>query len=388
MLRKTSLILCLHLVLIFSLVGCSKDQGGMPPTLVESMPIEAGTIALRTDMSGRVSALYVSDVRPQVGGIIKERFFEEGSMVKEGQVLYQIDPALYEADYQNAKATARVAELLAKRYGQLVKAKAVSQQEYDNANADYLRTKAILDSAKINLDYTKVTAPVSGRIGRSSVTKGALVTAHQPAPLALIQQVDSMYVDVNQASFDAMRLRQLVESGGVGSVQLIFQDDSVFEQNGVPVEGRLEFVDITVDEGTDMVSIRFVFPNDEKRSLLPGMYVTIQVSEKPITNAVLVPQKTVARDAHGNYVASVLRAPTAEELAKGQQMFGDLAQKMQVVEKRSVKVNRTIGVNQYYISEGLALGETLLYSGFQKTTQGSLVLARPVADQTAPEGAR
>lgn len=360
----------------------------MPPTLVESMTIEGGSISLRTELSGRVSAFYVSDVRPQVGGIIKERFFEEGSMVKEGQVLYQIDPALYEAEYQNAKAVARVAELLAKRYAQLVKVKAVSQQEYDNANADYLRTKAILDSAKINLDYTKVTAPVSGRIGRSSVTKGALVTAHQPAPLALIQQVDSMYVDVSQASFEAMRLRQLVESGGVDSVQLMFQDNSFFEHNGVPVEGRLEFVDITVDESTDMVNIRFVFPNDESRSLLPGMYVTLRVAEKPLNNAVLVPQKTIVRDAQGGYIASTLRAPTAEELAKGKEMFGDLAEKMQVVEKRPVQVSRTIGANQYYISDGLAIGETLMYSGFQKTTHGSLVLARNIADQAAPESAR
>lgn len=414
MYRKNVLFFVLFSLVI--LVGCSKEQGGMPPTGVESMVVSTRPLSLWTELSGRVSALYVSDVRPQVSGIIKERFFEEGSMVKEGQVLYQIDPALYEADYQNAKAnlahakaTARVAELLAKRYAQLVKGKAVSQQEYDNANAEYLKSKAAVvsaeaavASAQINLDYTKVMAPVSGRIGRSAFTKGALVTANQGAPLALIQQVDSMYVDVSQSSFDAMRLRQLVQNDGIASVDLIFQDGSTY-----PLQGKLEFIDITVDQSTDMVNIRFVFPNDANHSLLPGMYVTVRVAAKPI-DAVLVPQKTLTRDAQGGYIARVLRAPSAAELEKATSMFKDLAQKMQVVDMRHVNVSRTIGVNEYYVADGLQPGETILYSGFQKTAQGSFVLAKDVtstvngaqgapatppskadgADQTAPEGAR
>lgn len=393
MYRKRLSTVVFLLGFVFLLSSCGDEQSSMPPTSVTFMKVPTKDITLKAELSGRISAFYVSEVRPQVGGIIKERFFEEGADVKEGDILYQIDPALYQAAYDNAvaslaqaEARAKVARLLANRYSQLVGSKAVSQQEYDNARADHDRAKAevlaaksAVDTAKINLDYTKVTAPVSGRIGRSSVTKGALVTQHQGEPLAVIQQTEQMYVDVSQPSFQTMKMRQNLGDENMDVVTLFFQDGTEY-----PLKGSVDFYDITVDEGTDMVNVRLIFPNDS--NLLPGMYARAQIIEKEVKDAILLPQKIVPRDNKGDYTLRVLVKPSPKALEKGLKLYGDLAHKMMEVTSRVVTVDRVVGVNSLYITEGVSPGENILYGGLQKVQIGGLVLASEVDYDGNPVG--
>lgn len=389
--------------LTFMLAGCDDKQSQTPPLAsVSYMPIKPQTVTLLTELSGRTSPFMVSEVRPQVSGIIQERLFTEGAEVKQGDVLYQIDPSLYQAAYDNAKATLmkaeaneRAAQLLAERYQKVVRVKAVSKQEYDNAvaaqgqaKAEVAAAKAALDTARINLDYTKVTAPVSGIIGRSSITPGALVTQNQGTPLATIQQLDPIYVDVTQSSSDLLRLKRALASGALKTsteameVRLKLEDGTPYstgekepqkdpvtgqilkdsEGNILyepkPVIGTLKFSEVTVEQSTGVVTLRAVFPNPDG-ILLPGMYVRAILAEGVKENAILIPQKAVVRNNRGLPVAQVLsRKPDSQA---PQDVFD--------VNARILTVDRPIG-NMWLVTDGLKEGEFLLTEGLMKVRAG------------------
>jgi len=358
-----------------TLNGCGKPQAaGIPP---QAPPAEVGVVvvqpqrvALTTELSGRTSPCQVAEVRPQVNGIIQKRVFTEGSDVKAGQILYQIDPAMYQSAYASAKAAEARAEanlvavrLKEERYKDLVAIKAVSRQDYDDAyaalrqsEADVASTRATVETAQINLAYTKVKAPISGRIGRSTVTNGALVTASQPTALATIQQLDSMYVDVTQSTAELLRLKQnlangVMEKSGSAQVKLFMEDGSPY-----PLTGTLKFSEVTVDQSTGSVTLRAIFPNP-KHSLLPGMFVRAILEEGVNENAILIPQRGVTRNPKGE--AMVMAVGAAEK-----------------VEPRPIKVVRTVGDN-WLVSEGLKTGDRVILEGLQKARPGTVVKATP-----------
>jgi membrane fusion protein (multidrug efflux system) len=322
----------------------------------------------------------IAEVRPQVSGIIQKRLFTEGGDVKAGQVLYQIDPASYQAAYASARATQSRVEaslvslrLTEERYRDLVKIKAVSQQEYDNASAalqqaqaELAVSQAAVETARINLAYTKISAPISGRIGRSTVTDGALVTANQPAALATIQQLDTMYVDVTQSTADLLRLKQNLAKGvlkksGSAQVKLLLEDGSPY-----PLPGTLKFSEVTVDQSTGSVTLRAVFPNPGQ-SLLPGMFVRALLEEGVNDNAILIPQRGVTRNPKGEAMVMIV---DAEEK----------------VEPRPIKVARTVGDN-WLVSDGLKEGDRVILEGFQKARPGTPVKAVPFGSvPVAPAG--
>ena len=307
------------------LTGCDKQKdAGQKPS---SAPPEVGVItvapqrvALTIELPGRTAPHLIAEVRPQVNGIIQKRLFTEGTDVKAGQLLYQIDPASYQAAYDSARASLARAEanciparLKEERYRDLVKIKGVSQQEYDDANAllkqseaDVAFNRAQVESNRINLAYTKVTAPISGRIGRSTVTDGALVTANQVAPLATIQQLDSVYVDVTQSSSEMLRMKRNLEGGllksgaGQARVKLLLEDGTSY-----PTPGILKFSEVTVDQSTGSLTLRAIFPNP-KKTLLPGMFVRAIVEEGISERAILIPQRGVTRNPAGSAMVMVV----------------------------------------------------------------------------------
>jgi membrane fusion protein (multidrug efflux system) len=324
----------------------------------------------------------IAEVRPQVGGIIQKRLFTEGSEVKAGQVLYQIDAASYQAAFASAKAAEARAEanltparLKEERYRELVKIKAVSQQDFDDAHAvfkqieaDVAATKAAVEIARINLAYTKVAAPISGRIGRSTVTDGALVTASQPTALATIQQLGTMYVDVTQSTADLLKLKQNLANGVLkksasAPVKLILEDGSAY-----PLTGTLKFSEVTVDQSTGSVTLRAVFPNPNQ-ALLPGMFVRAVLVEGVNENAILIPQRGVTRNPKGD---AVVMTVGAEEK----------------VEPRPIKVIRTVG-DSWLVSDGLKPGDRVILEGLQKARPGTQVKAVPFGSAPAapPAGA-
>jgi len=352
--------------------GPSGNPVQMPAPEVGVMTVKTERVALTTELPGRTSAYRVAEVRPQVGGIILKRLFNEGTDVKAGDALYQIDPASYQAVYASAKAALSKAEanvvplrLKAGRYGQLVAIDAVSRQDYDDvsallkqAEAEVETAKAALETARINLAYTRVTAPISGRIGRSSVTDGALATANQPLALATIQQLDTVYVDVAQSSADLLRLRQNIADGQMKSdgaakarVKLVFEDGSAY-----PMPGTLKFSEVTVDQATGSIILRAVFPNP-KQALLPGMFVRAVIEEGVNNRAVLVPQRGVTRNPQGEAMVMVVGAE-------------------EKVEPRIIKVTRTVG-DSWLVSEGLNIGDRVILEGFQKARPGTTVKAAP-----------
>ena len=356
--------------------GCDKKTTGnkLPsgPPEVGVVVVKPERVTLTTELSGRTSPHLIAEVRPQVNGIIQKRVFAEGSDVKAGQVLYQIDPATYQAAYDSAKAAQARAEanlfparLKEERYRELVKIKGVSQQEYDDvtaafkqAEADVASTKAAVEIARINLAYTKVKAPISGRIGRSNVTDGALVTASQPAALATIQQLDSMYVDVTQSTADLLKMKQnfangiLKKSGTAQApVKLLLEDSSPY-----PVPGTLKFSEVTVDQSTGSVTLRAVFPNP-KQILLPGMFVRAILEEGIDEKAILIPQRGVSRNPKGDAVVMVVGAG-------------------EKVESRAIKVIRTVG-DSWLVGEGLKAGDRVILEGFQKARPGTQVKVVP-----------
>ncbi|MDL2216546.1 efflux RND transporter periplasmic adaptor subunit [Desulfovibrio sp. OttesenSCG-928-M14] len=370
--------------------GCEKQspQGG--PTGVRYIEIKGEKLVLTTELPGRVSAYMTSEVRPQVTGIVQERLFEEGADVKAGDVLYQIDPALFEAacnsaaaNLAKAEANAVAARLLAERYSKIIKSNAVSRQEHDDAVSAYIQAQAAVEaarqaqeSARINLGYTKITAPVSGRISRSYVTRGALVTQNQPQPLATIQHMDSVYVDVTQSSTEMLRLRRSLAGGemlpmGVEKtmVKLKMEDGAPYARKGAPkgdagepdwIEGELLFADVTIERGTGVVNVRARFDNPDGE-LLPGMYVRAVFEEGKIEQAVLVPQRTVMRDNDGRAYVYVL---AKDEAGQGDNLF--------TVAKKHVEIQRNVG-NRWLISSGLEPGDLLLFEGHLKTGPGRTV---------------
>lgn len=389
----------LALATLLLLTGCNdKTETAAAPPSVRYTVIEGQSVTLTRELPGRVSAFMVSEVRPQVSGIILERLFEEGADVEEGQVLYQIDPSLFQATYNNAKANLARAEsnlvsarLLAQRYAKIVKEDAVSKQEYDNAVAAHGQAKAEVDAARsaletasINLGYTKVTAPVSGRIGRSFVTPGALVTQNQAEPLSTVQQLGHVYVDVTQSNTELLRLRRALaegrmRSGGPDSakVKLKLEDGSPYarsiSENGPDwIEGDLLFSDVTIEQSTGVVSLRAKFANDGN-VLLPGMYVRAVIEEGILDQAVLIPQKALQRDTRGRSFVYVLgkENPKSEEEHGGSQaeLIGD---DFYYVSQRYVQIGRDYN-NQWLIESGLEPGDILLVDGLQRSRPGMLV---------------
>lgn len=329
--------------------------------------VKSAPLAVTTELPGRTDAYRVAEVRPQVSGIILHRNFTEGSDVKAGESLYQIDPATYQAAYDNAKgelvkaqAAANIAHLTVKRYVPLVGTQYVSKQEYDQAvataqqaDASVVAAKAGVESARINLAYTKVTSPINGRIGKSSVTEGALVTDGQATALATVQQLDPIYVDVTQSSSDFMRLKQQtsLQKGDTSSVELLMENGQPY-----PLKGTLQFSDVTVDESTGSITLRALFPNPQ-HMLLPGMFVRARIDEGTQPDAILVPQQGVTRSPRGDATVLVVNE-------KNQ------------VESRTVVAPQAIG-DRWLITEGLKNGDRVIISGLQKVRPGVTVVAIP-----------
>lgn len=339
-----------------SLSGCDKpqQQSKAPLQEVGVVTLTAKDVALTTELPGRTAPFLVAEIRPQVGGILQKRLFEEGSMVNAGQVLYQIDPAPYQAELAKAQASLESSRLLARRYEALVKTSAISQQDRDDSRSSWLQAKASVDSARIDLGYTKITAPISGRIGRSSVTQGALLTANQSDALATIQQLDPIYVDIPQSSTSLLRMQDDLAAGRIKLKGDQQAEVRLFLDNGqeYPVPGKLKFSEVTVDKGTNAVIIRAVFPNPDNR-LLPGMFVRAKLQEGIREDALLVPQRGITRDSTGQATALVVNKDNKVEL-------------------KNVITERVIG-NEWLISDGLSTGDRVIVDGIQKAQPGSEV---------------
>jgi len=372
-----ALSLCLAATAATLTLACGKGRSGPP----QQGPVEVGTVTvnpekvvLTTELPGRTSPYLVAEVRPQVNGLIRERAFEEGSNVKAGALLYQIDPAPYQAAYEQAKATLAMAEanvpaarLRAERLKGLVEIKATGRQNYDDAlaalqqaEASVAAARAAEESARINLSYTPIRAPIPGRTGKSSVTVGALVTGYQPVPLMVIQQLDPIYVDVTQSSAEILRLRQSLASGrlkrsgdGWSRVKLLLEDGTPY-----PLAGKLKFRDVTVDPTTGSVTLRMVFPNPDN-VLLPGMFVRAIVEEGVNEEAILVPQQGVTRDQKGDPYALV-------------------AGKDGKVEQRMLTLDRALG-DRWLVTKGLAAEDRVIVDGLQRVRPGAEVKAVPFA---------
>lgn len=357
------------------LTGCdnSGDQQAQPQAPQVSVHVvHSEPLSVSTELPGRTSAFRVAEVRPQVSGIILKRNFVEGSDIKAGESLYQIDPATYQAAWNSAKgdeakaeAAAAIAHLTVKRYVPLLGTQYISQQEYDQAvatarqaDADVVAAKAAVESARINLAYTKVTSPIDGRIGKSTVTEGALVTNGQADAMATVQQLDPIYVDVTESSNDFMRLKQesLQRGDDSKSVQLIME-------NGQPysLKGSLQFSDVTVDESTGSITLRAVFPNPQ-HTLLPGMFVRARIDEGVNPQAILVPQQGVTRTPRGDATVMIVNAQNQ-------------------VENREVTAAQAIG-DKWLITGGLQNGDKVIVSGLQKVRPG--ITVKTTEDTAAP----
>ena len=359
------------------LAGCNKTTAAPPAAKapeVSVFTVLPQALTITTELPGRTSPFLVAEVRPQVGGVIQKRLFVEGSDVKAGTSLYQIDAATYQAAYNSAKAALSKARanLLASqpkvaRYKDLVAIEGVSQQDYDDAvganeqaKADVESATAALDAASINLKFTRVNAPISGRISRSSVTAGALVTTGQTAALATVQQLDPIYVDVTQSSTDLMRLKRQMDDGslkktsdGKAKVNLLLADGSQYAESG-----KLEFSDVSVDPGTGNVMLRALFPNP-KGDLLPGMYVRAVVQSGIDDKAILVPQQGVTRNQKGQATALILNSDGK-------------------VEQRVLSTGSAIG-DKWLVTAGLAKGERVIVEGLQKVKPGSTAVIAKAA---------
>ncbi len=374
--------------LFFSLItailsGCGKDKavGPPPPPEVVISAVQPERLVITTELTGRTSANLVAEVRPQVGGIIQKRLFTEGSEVNAGQVLYQIDPATYHAALDNARAALGRSEanlpairVKASRLKELLVEKAVSQQDYDDvsaalnqAEADSRYWRAMVETARINLKYTSITAPISGRIGRSSVTEGALVTANQPAPLAVIQRLDPMYVDVPQSTADLLKFRSRAEQGilsrnGQTKVRIFLEDNSLY-----PAPGTLQFRDVTVDPTTGSVMLRVIVPNP-KGHLLPGMFVRAVVEEGTVEKAIMIPQEGVSRTPKGEPYALIVDS-------QGK------------VQQRMLVLIRAIG-NKWLVESGISAGDRLIVEGLQRVKPGIPVKIAPSDSKTKENASR
>ncbi|WCM93561.1 efflux RND transporter periplasmic adaptor subunit [Acidovorax sp. NCPPB 2350] len=372
-------------VLASSVSGCGEPPrppmaGPEGPPRVSVVTLEERPVALTTELPGRVAPALIAEVRPQITGLVQQRRFKEGSDVKAGELLYLIDPATYRASVDNARAALAKAEaslvsvkLKAGRFQELSAIQAVSQQDADDAAAALLQTEAEVNAARatlqtqrINLDYTRITAPISGRIGRSAVTPGALVTANQASAMATVQQLDPVYVDVTQSSATLLALQRSLSTGamksGTATVRLVLEDGSRYA-----LAGRLQFSDVTVDQGTGAVTLRAEFPNP-RHELLPGMYARAVVEEGVLDRALLVPQPAVGRDGAGKPIAYVVNG-------EGR------------LEQRSLVTGRAIG-DQWLVSGGLKAGDRVVVEGQQKARPGQVVEIGPPGGAPAKPAAR
>ncbi|QGU86428.1 efflux RND transporter periplasmic adaptor subunit [Erwinia sorbitola] len=344
--------------LIFLLVAC--DQTHSPskdvPVHVGISTLHSEAVTLFTQLPGRTTAVRTAEVRPQVSGIILKRLFTEGSEVKAGQSLYQIDPATYQATYDKAMATLINADKVAARYKPLAAAHAISQQVYDDAVATAREARADVETARVNLNYTKVRAPISGHIGRSLTTEGALVTNGQSSYMSLIQQLDPIYVDVNASSRDLLAQRRALADGrlkkagdNAAAVKLTLEDGSAY-----PLEGRMEFSEVTVDESTGSVTLRASFPNPQ-RNLLPGMFVHASFAQGIAEQGILVPQQSVMHDIKGRPYVYVVNTENRirEQLITTGQMIGQ----------------------KWLVHTGLKEGDRVVVDGLQNVQPGTRVTA-------------
>ncbi len=391
--RARGIVWCVLLVPVL-LGGCERrPQAAAPPAAPVAVDVVAVTVTpqkieLTTELPGRTHPYLVAEIRPQVNGLIQKRLFTEGADVKAGEVLYQIDPAPFQAALNTAEAALNRSQatlpsirVRVERYKGLLDDRAVSRQDYDDATsalnlaeADIQYWKAAAETARINLGYTRVTAPISGRIGRSTVTDGALVTAYQPVALATIQQLDPIYVDVPQSTAELLRLNRRLQDGRLNrdgtnqnKVKLLLEDGTTYSQ-----EGTLQFRDVTVDPTTGSSILRILFPNPQG-VLLPGMFVRAVVKEGVHDQAILVPQQAVSRDVKGNPVTLVVGA-------------------QEKVQPRPLTLDRALG-NQWLVAAGLAAGDRVIIEGMQKVRPGAVVkVAAPgaapgAASQDAPKPA-
>lgn len=365
--RTTAVSLTLACALLISACDQKTESAAgqeQPAPKVGIVTLSSESFTLTSELPGRTAAYRVAEVRPQVTGIIQKRLFKEGSDVKANQQLYQIDPAMYEANLKSAQASLLAASSLADRYKVLVNERAVSRQQYDDAHANRLQAEAALERAKIDQRYTRVLAPISGRIGRSSASEGALVNSGQAQELAVIQQLDPMYVDVTQSATDLLRLRRELENGQLekasetaAQVSLKLQDGSDY-----PHKGTLEFSEVSVDASTGSVTLRAVFPNPETL-LLPGMFVHARLVNGVQNKAILAPQQGITRNPKGEPVAMVVNAENK-------------------VEARQLKAERTVG-DRWLIIEGLQEGDRIITEGLQFVQAGASVDPYPAGNVKA-----
>ena len=376
---KASIYIGGLLLAVTLLSGCQQESAPartMPVPAVSYITVTTSVHNIDTQMQGRVVASLSAEVRPQVGGIIQTRSFVEGNTVEKGQLLYQIDPATYQSAYNeakaslnSAKASLETAKLKDERYVNLLKFEGVSQQDADDAHATYLEAKADIEkyqaalaTASINLEFTKVTAPISGHIGISTVTPGALVTAQQASALATIRTLDPIYVDMTKSSKELLKLRQLIGKNGVKqgttAVSLTLEDGSEYD-----LKGQLKMQEVSVDASTGTVTLRAEFPNPDG-VLLPGMFVRTKVNEAVDEHAILVPQQGVYHDATGEAYAYVINEDNK-------------------VERRSLETINAVG-NKWLLESGLAVDDKLLVEGSGKVGPGSEV--KPVEVQMDNNG--
>lgn len=371
-LKKTLSLVSALTVATLLISGCNEKQPAPKQETIQKVgvfTVKAKPYTITTDLPGRTAAYHVAEVRPQVEGIILKRLFVEGSEVKAGQQLYQIDPAIYQANVKNAAANLAAARSLEKRYRLLVKDKAVSQQQYDDARSALLQAEAALETAQVKLKYTKVFAPITGKIGRSIVTEGALVTTGQTSPMAVINQLNPIYVDITQSSSDILRLKKQLSQGNLenaganaAKVKLILEDESIY-----PIDGKLEFSEVYVDETTGSVTLRAIFenpsPNDSKdenayhvsnNTLLPGMYVRARLNQAISNNAILAPQLGVSRNTKGQPTALIVNDKNEVEL-------------------RILQVERVADQAYWLVTKGLNNGDRVIIEGLQYVQPGMKV---------------
>ena len=382
--QRGAIVPIVGVLLTGGLIGsCGKPNQAMPMPEVAVITVQPGAAVLTAELPGRVSAFQVAEVHPQVNGIVRERLFTEGGDVKAGDVLYQIDPAPYQAAHDSALAALARAQAnlgpvqkRAERFKELLAINAVGQQDHEDAaaaakqvEAEVMALKAAAESARINLGYTRIVAPISGRAGRSAVTPGALAAAYQGPAFTTIQQLDPVYVDSPQSSALLLQLRRAIAAnrikGGTrdqARVKLLLEDGTPFAATGT-----LKFSEVTVDPSTGSQTLRMVFPNPGQ-VLLPGMYVRAVVEEGVVEKAILVPQRGVTRDPKGNAVALVV----------------DGADK---VEQRMLQVDRAVG-DQWLVRDGLKAGDRLILEGLQKVRPGMPVKVVPFGAKPAPAPAK
>src|SRR6202789_3895158 len=363
------LALRLAVLSLIPLTGCEHKAPppAPPPPKVSVVTVQGQAVPITTELPGRVAGYRTADVRPQVNGIILKRLFVEGGDVKAGQQLYQIDPAPYQATYDSAIAADASARALSERYKPLAEANAVSKQDYDNAIASHLQAQAAVETAHINLIYTRVLSPITGRIGRSLITEGALVTANQATVLATVQQLDPVYVDVTQPSTTLLRLEREAAAGlleqneaGKAQVRVRLEDGSDYAH-----PGALEFSEVTVDQGTGSVTLRALVPNPE-RLLLPGMFVREEIQEGVRQGVVLAPQQGISHNQKGEPNALVVGPDN-------------------IVELRTLKTDRA-GGDQWLVTSGLKPGDRVIVEGIQLAKPGPRVVPeeyRPPDEKTA-----